>query len=241
MVVSPRQKKTEQMTRKQYGLAFLAFLIVSAAVKAIAAQHPNDYGVADMIFPIACVAMVAAVVQRARTVGRRDWLWGLLAFVPFTALWLCGVRDPEGQLATKTGGLWRTAGITAVATVSVFAAYIAVFTARDIAATRTASVHDQLVSAVSSMSLPTKVDGITTMTHAHVDGNQLTYVYQLDGVLNDATAVQNSLNTRLCGSATMHQAIKDGASFRYEYWNGQKLLGSFIVGDCTASDQAKLY
>jgi hypothetical protein len=234
-------KGTTIVTRKQYVIAFLVFVIVSAVAKAIAAQHPHDYGVADMIFPIACVAMVAAVVQRARTVGRRDWLWGFLAFVPFTALWQCGVRDPEGQPATKTGDLWRTTGITAVATVSVFAAYIAVFIAWDIAATRTASVHDQLESSVSSLSLPTKVDGITTMTHAHVDGNQLTYVYQLDGVLNDATAVQNSLNNRLCDSATMYQAIKDGASFRYEYWSGQKLLGSFVGGDCTASDQAKLY
>jgi ATP-dependent protease ClpP protease subunit len=121
------------VTRKQYRFTFLACVFTYAVTNAVSKKHA-DIGLDDIVSMIAWVALVAAVVMRAHTVGRRDWLWGFLAFVPFTALWLCGVREPEGLPPVKRD-LWRTASITFVACASAMAVYVAAYIAFDIAVT----------------------------------------------------------------------------------------------------------
>jgi predicted aspartyl protease len=106
---------------------------------------------------------------------------------------------------------------------------------------RTDSVHDQLARLIEQTqpSLPKKIDEETTETGVRIQGMTLTNTYELSGdrdpkdiTAADKKAVQATLTDRVCSGQATRPMVAKGVTYRYEYFNKGKFLGSFDVASC---------
>ena len=105
------------------------------------------------------------------------------------------------------------------------------------------SVHDRLVEGTKTVraTLPKRVDDVTVLTDQHVEGNQLTFVYDTsaDMANADTSLVQGELTRRVCGEPSMRRTIENsGVSYRYEYWRSGQLVGHFEITSCPVGSPA---
>ena len=102
-----------------------------------------------------------------------------------------------------------------------------------------AVLHDALVKKLPELkaNLPQRVDDATTLVDVKIDVITTVYVYSIGeqyeiGNMNDIT---ERVTSKVCASQKMHAAIKDGFSYRYEYWKAGdtiRPIGSFTVSSC---------
>jgi hypothetical protein len=93
------------------------------------------------------------------------------------------------------------------------------------------AIHDALVASLKDAVLPKKLDDSTTLTAVRVDGLRVVYSH---GVITDVALLRTSLTKRACDTPDMRAGIKNGVSYRYEYWTDKTMVGSVDVTSCPA-------
>ena len=93
------------------------------------------------------------------------------------------------------------------------------------------SIHDRLVANIRTVTVPKRIDNITTLTNVRVDDLQVIYTYQVnfDALADDAQA---TMTKRVCNEKGLTRAMPEGVSYRYEYWNQQTFVGALTVSSC---------
>jgi predicted aspartyl protease len=103
------------------------------------------------------------------------------------------------------------------------------------------AIHDQLARAIeqAQSSLPKKIDEDTTATGARIEGMTVINTYELSGdrdpkdiTAADKKGLQASLTDGVCSGQATRPMVAKGVTYRYEYFNKGKFLGSFDVASC---------
>jgi hypothetical protein len=139
------------------------------------------------------------------------------------------------SLTTGAGVVIAAIGVMAVKAIPFAGGYVA---GHAIVQAMQPSVHDQLVTGISRMTLPKRLDESTVLTAASVDGLTVVATNELDAleVTDDQRpAFQAALTERVCSDAATRKAIVEaGVSYRYEYMHNGVKLAEFNVASCPA-------
>ena len=96
--------------------------------------------------------------------------------------------------------------------------------------------HDAMVDGIRKVHMPMKIDDITTLVAERVDDLQMVYTYEVSGdkVFSDRdwASLKDDLTHDDCTNDTMKQALKYGATMRYEYNRKGQLLAALEVNSC---------
>jgi hypothetical protein len=100
-----------------------------------------------------------------------------------------------------------------------------------------ADVHAELAEYTRTIKLPSKVDDITTMTAVRLDGDVITYTYDVKGLTKaDFEAYHDSSEAdrteKVCGDSLTRKVIDAGIAIHSEYRNSGATLGEIVISSC---------
>jgi hypothetical protein len=99
-----------------------------------------------------------------------------------------------------------------------------------------APVHDQLVAQANTAKagLPVKVDDVTVYRDVRVNGNRMTYVYDVTLDSIDTPKLQANVTKNFCAEKDIRLSLIMGATFGFEYWRSGALLSQFAITSCAS-------